>query len=62
MHTQSAKEGTLASVEATPGKADAKVADTIKKNDKVKAEDIAKSATVTSKGSQAMVDERNVPL
>lgn len=51
-----AKEGTLASVEATPGKADAKVADTIKKNDKVKAEDIAKSATVTSKGSQAMVE------
>lgn len=51
-----AKEGTLASVEATPGKADAKVADTIKKDDKVKAEDIAKSATVTSKGSQAMVE------
>ena len=32
------------------------MADTIKKNDKVKAEDIAKSATVTSKGSQAMVE------
>lgn len=51
-----AKEGTLASVEATPGKADGGVADTIKPLDKDTAENIAGSATVTTKGSQAMVE------
>lgn len=51
-----AKDGTLASVEATPGKADAKVAGTIKDTDKPQARKIAESATVTSKGSQAMVE------
>lgn len=54
-----AKEGTLAAVEATPGKADAKVADTIKPADKDKAKDIAASATVTTKGSRAMVESVN---
>ena len=51
-----AKEGTLASVEATPGKADGGVADTIKPLDKDTAENIAGSATVTTKGSHAMVE------
>lgn len=51
-----AKDGTLASVEATPGKADADVAGTIKDTDKPQARKIAESATVTSKGSQAMVE------
>ena len=51
-----AKEGTLASVEATPGKADGGVAPAIKQSDKPTAENIAGSATVTTKGSQAMVE------
>ena len=54
-----AKEGTLASVEATPGKADADVANTIKDTDKPAAGKIAESATVTTKGSQAMVESVN---
>lgn len=49
-----AKEGTLASVEATPGKAEGGVAPAIK--DKNTAKGIAGSATVTTKGSQAMVE------
>ena len=51
-----AKEGTLASVKATPGEAEAGVAGTIKDTDKPQARKIAESATVTSKGSQAMVE------
>ncbi len=51
-----AKEGTLASVEATPGKADGGVASTIKPLDRDTAENIAGSATVTTKGSHAMVE------
>ena len=51
-----AKEGTLASVEATPGKADGGVATTIKPSDRITAEKIAGSSTVTTKGSQAMVE------
>lgn len=49
-----AKEGKLASVVATPGKAEAGVAGTI--TDTIQAQKIAESATVTSKGSQAMVE------
>ena len=49
-----AKEGKLASVVATPGKAEAGVAGTI--TDTIQAQKIAGSATVTSKGSQAMVE------